>query len=125
MVPYGTAAENLAHLGVDIAICGLPSSTYSGYDTEVDVLFIMTATDQAIDGDDSQVKDRYLAGNLTYVDGEFEIAAYFYNTGNVYKHAAGIVKNSETKAMYDKLFKDWLAATHPTKTDINAQGFAS
>lgn len=127
MVPYGTAAENLAYLGADIAICGLPSSTYSGYDTDVDVLFIAAETNEAIDGDFSQVKDRYNAGNLTCSkDGE-DIYATYYNIGNTYKYAAQLLRAAgDTKAAdaYDTLYKSWLAANRSGASDINAQGFA-
>ena len=134
MVPYGTAAENLAYLGADLSICGLPSSTYNGYDTSVDVLFIMTETDQDITGSGeataaSQVAARYEAGNLTYTDknGAKQNAA-FYNTGNTYKTAAEILKaaGDETgAAAYTKLYTDWLAAVHSGAAGVDAQGFAN
>ncbi|MGM9643099.1 MAG: hypothetical protein ACI3XI_07800 [Eubacteriales bacterium] len=127
MVPYGTAAENLAYLGADIAICGLPSSTYSGYDLDVDVLFIAAETDEAIDGDFSQVKDRYNAGNLTYSrDGE-EVSATYYNIGNTYKYAAQLLKSAgdtSAAATYETLYKSWLSANRSGASDIDAQGFA-
>jgi len=126
MVPYGTAAENLAYLGVDITVCGLPSSTYSGLDTGVPVLFIMAETDESICGDDSQVKDRFNAGNLTYtIDGE-QVSSIFYNNGNVCKYTAEILKKTgeeKTSAELEKLFEAWLAANRPDSSDIDAQGF--
>jgi len=127
MVPYGTAAENLAYLGVDISICGLPSSTYSGYDTDVDVLFIMAETNEAISGDASQVKDRYNAGNLTFVkDGE-EQTAVFYNTGNTYKYASEILEKAGDKSAasdFAELYKAWLSANRSGAAEIDPQGFA-
>ncbi len=126
MVPYGTAAENLAYLGVDITVCGLPSSTYSGLDTGVPVLFIMAETDESICGDDSQVKDRFNAGNLTYaLDGE-QVSSIFYNNGNVCKYTAEILKNAgeeKSSTEFGKLFEAWLAANRPGSDDIDAQGF--
>ncbi len=126
MVPYGTAAENLAYLGVDITVCGLPSSTYSGLDTGVPVLFIMAETDESICGDDSQVKDRFNAGNLTYMlDGE-QVNSIFYNNGNVCKYTAEILKKSgeeKSSAEFEKLLEAWLAANRPGSSDIDAQGF--
>lgn len=127
MVPYGTAAENLAYLGVDITICGLPSSTYSGYDPDVDVLFIMAETNEAISGEDSQVKDRFNAGNLTYSDGENELPTIFYNTGNTYKYAAQILSrsgNTTAASEFDSLYRAWLSANRSGASDIDAQGFA-
>ncbi len=126
MVPYGTAAENLAYLGVDITVCGLPSSTYSGLDTGVPVLFIIAETDESICGDDSQVKDRFNAGNLTYIAAGEQLNSIFYNNGNVCKYTAQILKNSGDKsssAEFEKLFEAWLAANRPGSADIDAQGF--
>lgn len=127
MVPYGTAAENLAYLGVDISICGLPSSTYSGYDPDVDVLFVMAETNEAISGDDSQVKDRFGAGNLTYHEGENELPTVFYNTGNTYKFAASILSkagNTAASAEFESLYRAWLSANRSGASDIDPQGFA-
>ncbi len=127
MVPYGTAAENLAYLGADIAICGLPSSTYLGYDLDVDVLFIAGETNESIDGDYSQVKDRYAAGTLTYSKDGADVPAVYYNIGNTYKYAAQILKqagDTSAAAEFENLFKAWLAANRSGASDIDAQGFA-
>ncbi len=127
MVPYGTAAENLAYLGVDISICGLPSSTYSGYDTDVDVLFIMAETNEAINGDDSQVKDRYASGNLTFNQGGEELPAVFYNIGNTYKYTSEILEREGDKnaaSEFGELYLAWLSANRSGADSIDAQGFA-
>lgn len=126
MVPYGTAAENLAYLGVEIAMAGLPSSTYNGVETSVDIVFIMNDTNEDITGDASQVKDRFTAGNLTYVgaDGETRDAAYL-NRGVVLKVTALIYKSlgqNDLAANYETAFTAWLNATHPGAVDIDEQG---
>lgn len=133
-VPYGTAAENLAYLGADIAIGGLPSSTYNGFDTDVDVLFIMAETDEDIAGSGkdeaaSQVKARYEAGNLKYTDADGEKQdTVFLNTGNVYKAVIEITENSDGGYTWpiesmELKFKAWLSNAHGEGvTDINAQG---
>ena len=126
-VPYGTAAENLAYLGTDVSICGLPSSTYSGYDTDVDVLFIMGATDESIDGDYSQVKERYLAGNLTFKDDGEEKTCVYYNTGNTYRYASSILKaagDSSAAEKYDTLYEAWLTSARGGAAGIDDCGFA-
>lgn len=132
MVPYGTAAENLAYLGADMSICGLPSSTYNGYDTSVDVLFILAETNQDIMGSGeadvvSSVSTRYEAENLHYVDmnGETHVAAFF-NTGNVYKAAAVVCEangNNDVAAMYAERYDAWLADVYDGASDVDAQGF--
>lgn len=133
MVPYGTAAENLAFLGADMAICGLPSSTYNGYATDVDVLYIMTETDQDIMGSGSaevasSVSTRYEAGNLLYTNASGEkVATVFFNTGNVYKYAAQLhtaAGNTELADAYNNLFNNWLSAVHSGASNIDDQGFA-
>ncbi len=132
MVPYGTSAENLAYLGVEIAICGLPSSTYNGYDTDVDVVFIMAETNEDIAGSGvetpaSQVKARYEAGNLTYTDKDGnEVTTEFYNTGNIYKALASVyTKKGDTAnaEKFNNLFKTWLETNHADAAGIDAQGF--
>lgn len=126
-VPYGTAAENLAYLGADVSICGLPSSTYNGYDTDVDVLFIMAATDESIDGDASQVKERFLAGNLTFTDGDTDKHCVFYNTGNVYKYASKILKSVgdvASASAFDSLYEAWLTSARGGAKGTDDQGFA-
>ncbi len=126
MVPYGTAAENLAYLGVDIVVGGLPSSTYNGLDTSVDVLFIMNDTNEDITGDASQVKDRFAAGNLTYTDENGEdVNATYLNRGVVLKLTAALYEamgQTEFAADYTAAFSAWLAETYPGATDIDMQG---
>ena len=126
-VPYGTSAENLAYLGADITVCGLPSSTYNGYDTDVDVLFILAETNEAIDGTASQVKSRYEAGNLTYTGADGKpVTAVFYNTGNIYKYAESICREAGDTASADRykaIFEKWLTENHAGASDIDAQGF--
>ena len=129
MVPYGTAAENLAYLGADIAICGLPSSTYNGYDTDVDVLFILAETDENIEGTASQVAERYKADNLVYTDkyGEKQ-ATVFYNTGNACRKVAEILRsfgNTSLAQMFETYYQGWLTQTHGAGATMDWQGFAS
>ena len=132
MVPYGTAAENLAYLGASISICGLPSSTYNGYDTDIDVVFILAETDEDIVGTGketaaSQVKERYEAGNLTYTDSEGnEKISEFINIGRVYKilsELAGESGLTELSEAYHQAFEAWLEATYEGAVDIDGQGF--
>ena len=127
MVPYGTSAENLAYLGADITIAGLPSSTYNGFDTDVEVLFILAETSEDITGDASQVRSRYEAGTLVYTDknGEKQTTV-FYNIGNIYKALANIYESKGNEAAAEKyrtLFASWLSENRAGKTDIDAQGF--
>lgn len=126
MVPYGTSAENLAYLGANISLTGLPSSTYSGYDTDVEILSIFCLTHQDITGTDSQVAARYEAGNLFYTDkdGNRQVTE-FLNLGNIIKKVESVLRASgktELADSYKDLFGRWIAAAHPDAKDINAQG---
>ncbi len=132
MVPYGTAAENLAYLGANISLTGLPSSTYQGYDTSVDVLSIFELSNQDIAGTgsataDSQVAERYGKGDLIYTDKDGnKQTTKFYNLGNMYKAIIELYTengDATSAATYEALFASWLAANHPGATDIDAQGF--
>lgn len=131
-VPYGTSAENLAYLGADLSIAGLPSSTYAGYDLDIDVLFVTTETNQDIlgSGEDviaSQVNARYEAGNLVYTDKDGNTQnAVFLNTGNMLKYSSNVFKelgNTALATQYENLFKAWLKDIHGDAADIDAQGF--
>ena len=121
-VPYGTAAENLAYLGADISICGLPSSTYTGYDTSVPVLFVMSETNGDISSD-GNLASRYQAGSLAYTDleGNADMTS-FVNTGYVYKSLAAYYEKegkTELAAKYQELFRNWLIATYEEVTEAN------
>lgn len=129
MVPYGTAAENLAYLGVDIAIAGLNSSTYTGYDTDVDVLFVMQLTNDNITAN-SNLNSRYESGNLTYHKDGVEYTTKYDNNGNILKTISKIYEdNSETELaqLYKTKYEEWLKAVFnldsATGHDIDAQGF--
>lgn len=133
MVPYGTAAENLAYFGVDLTIGGLPSSTYAGYDLDVDVLFILAESAQDILGSgqetiDSSVNARYEAGNLVYTDKDGnEQTALYLNTGNALKCSAEAFKaagNEDLAKSIETVFQAWLNANHAGAKDIDEQGFA-
>jgi hypothetical protein len=90
------------------------------------VLFLIAETDESICGDDSQVKDRFNAGNLTYEQSGEEVSSIFFNNGNFCKAVAEIMKKSgddESSTEFEKLFSAWLAANRPGSADIDAQGF--
>lgn len=132
-VPYGTSAENLAYLGADLSIGGLPSSTYAGYDLDVDVLFILAQSNQDILGTgeetvDYQVNARYEAGNLAYTDKEGkEQNTIYLNNGNVLKYVSEIFKdngNTDLADTYKTLYQNWLKSNRNGAKDIDAQGFA-
>ena len=121
-IPYGTAAENLAYLGVNRAICGLPSSTYAGYDTSIPVLYVRSNTDGDILTDGS-LSSRYSNGTLDYIglSGTKETTS-FVNNGNVLKNLADYYSKSGKAGLsekYTKLFQNWLIKTFPEVNEEN------
>ena len=126
LMPYGTAAENLAYLGVDLSIGGLPSSTYTGYETSVDVNFVIAITDGNITGD-GNLKSRYEAGNLVYHNslGEEKITKYF-NLGVIYK-TLSLSGDEESKAKYTELYNEWIKRVKNVEDassyEVDDQGF--
>lgn len=135
LIPFGTAAENLAYLGADISLCGLPSSTYTGYDQSVDIKFIMSAVNTAIDKD-TNLNGRYADGTLLDHDknGNETITAY-YNIGNLYKQLITYYSSNEHadavyKSQYEEKFREWLRTvnglapnSNVTDYDVDDQGF--
>ncbi len=123
MVPYGTAAENLAYLGADLSIGGLDSSTYKGYDPNVDVKFLLNLVDTDITAN-ANVGERYTAGTLQNhnADGSAAQTAY-YNAGYILKALSEYYEGRDDaarKATYDGLLAGWLAAQ--SGTDVTPQG---
>lgn len=135
LVPFGTAAENLAYLGADISLCGLPSSTYTGYDQSVDIKFIMARVNTAVDKDNN-LSGRYAAGTLLdHDENGQEVITTYYNIGNLYKYlieyySDGNTANAEYKVKYEDKFASWLRMVNGltedadiTGYDVDAQGF--
>ena len=128
LIPFGTAAENLAYLGVHISLCGLPSGTYTGYEPSVDIKFVMSMVNTAIDKD-TNLSGRYADGTLLDHDkaGNESITA-FYNIGNLYKqmieyYSSEAHGNSEYKAAYEEKFKAWLRAVNGLDVNANIDGY--
>ena len=128
LIPFGTAAENLAYLGVDISLCGLSSGTYTGYEQSVDIKFVMAMVDTAIDSD-TNISGRYANGTLLDHDknGKETVTAFF-NIGNLYKQLIEYYSSEEHgndiyKANYQEKFKAWLRAVNGLTEDADTNGY--
>ncbi|MCH5148355.1 MAG: hypothetical protein J1G05_03200 [Clostridiales bacterium] len=128
LIPFGTAAENLAYLGVDISLCGLSSGTYTGYEQSVDIKFVIATVDTAIDSD-TNISGRYANGTLLDHDknGKEDITAFF-NIGNLYKQLIEYYSSEEHgnniyKAYYEDKFKAWLRAVNGLAEDADTNGY--
>lgn len=128
LIPFGTAAENLAYLGVDISLCGLSSGTYTGYEQSVDIKFVIATVDTAIDSD-TNISGRYANGTLLDHDknGKEDITAFF-NIGNLYKQLIKYYSSEEHgndiyKAYYEEKFKAWLRAVNGLSEDADTTGY--
>ena len=135
LVPFGSAAENLAYLGADISLCGLSSATYTGYDRSVDIKFVMATVDTAID-EDNNLNGRYADGTLLDHDKNGkESVTVFFNVGNLYKqliqyYSNGAHANEAYRAKYEEKFKAWLRTVNGLADgadtagyDVDSQGF--
>lgn len=124
LMPYGTAAENLAYLGINLSIGGLPSSTYTGYETSVDVNFVLAITDNPITGD-GNLNSRYEAGNLVYHEGDEVKITRYYNTGLIYKTLAQT--EGAQKEAFAALYEAWIrrvkGVDDASGYEVNDQGF--
>ena len=128
LIPFGTAAENLAYLGVDLSLCGLSSGTYTGYEQSVDIKFVMAMVDTAIDGD-TNISGRYADGTLLDhdKDGNESITAFF-NIGNLYKQLIEYYStedhgNNIYKAYYEEKFKAWIRAVNGLAENADTSGY--
>ena len=128
LIPFGTAAENLAYLGVDISLCGLSSATYTGYEHSVDIKFVLATVDTAIDSD-TNISGRYADGTLLDHDknGKETITAFF-NVGNLYKqlieyYSSEAHGNNKYKAYYEEQFKAWLRAVNGLAENADTSGY--
>ena len=124
LIPFGTAAENLAYLGVNISLCGLSSGTYTGYDPSVDIKFVIATVDTAIDSD-TNISGRYANGTLLDHDknGNETITA-FYNIGNLYKQLIKYYSSVELyKAYYEEKFKAWIRAVNNLPENADTSGY--
>ena len=128
LIPFGTAAENLAYLGVDISLCGLSSATYAGYDQSVDIKFVMAMVDTAIDGD-TNISGRYADGTLLDHDKNGnETVTAFFNIGNLYKqlieyYSSEAHGNNVYKAAYEEKFKAWLRTVNGLAENADTDGY--
>ena len=95
--------------------------------SNVDVMFIMAASNQTMADTDSQVKERFEAGNLTYTDKDGNaVNAVYYNTGNVFKALAKYyesVGDTQNSLNYTAAFNSWLSKNHSGASDIDDWGF--
>lgn len=115
MIPYGCAAENLAYLGIDHVIGGLPSSTYTGYSEKVPVLFILNTSDGNTNCEtDDNIKARYEQETLQWdVDGK-DLHTTYINRGNLYRLLRDYyqgVGNTSLANKYEELYRNWIEKT--------------
>ncbi len=131
MIPYGCAAENLAYLGIDHVIGGLPSSTYTGYSEKIPVLFILDQSRGNTNcSTDDNIKARYEQGTLEWnIDGE-ELHTTYVNRGNLYRLLRDYYKginNTTLEEKYEGLYRDWIettfAKTNGEDFEIDDAGF--
>ena len=124
VLPGGVAAENLAYLGVKTYLCGLASSTYTGYEKTSPILYVLNNIDGDI-RDDIAINQRYIDEELVWEEDGNKIETIFLNYGNryyvlsnFYKELSDKETDIDKKALYLDLsnsyntrFINWVKAT--------------
>ena len=127
---YTISSENLSFLDVPLYICGNPSSTYSGFSEDPNIVFIIHPDDKSISDSISlkqfsNLTDMYHSGQLHYSDDSGNIQpAYYFNTGHTFKLAADILHSESDSAAeyYCHLFNDWMKNHHDGYSSLNNTG---
>lgn len=102
VLPGGVSVENFAFLGIDFSICGLDSSSYTGFATYIPVEFVMGSGNYTIFS--QNLIGRYNAGTL--LDSK-EQTTLVLNKGNLLK----LLGRQEE-------YKNWVASTYGIDTAI-------
>ena len=122
ILPGGVAAENLAYLGVNTYVGGLPSSTFTGYDKSAPVLYVFGNTDYDILSD-SAIEQRFLDGELTWEEDGKTIETMYMNRGNMAKWQANYYddlakKDASSAPLYQRIRDSYLARFDAWADDV-------
>ncbi len=96
VLPGGVAAENLAYLGVKTYLCGLASSTYTGYEKTSPILYVINNINGDI-RDDIAINQRYIDEELVWEEDDETIETIFLNYGNRYYVLSNFYKELSEK----------------------------
>ena len=96
VLPGGVAAENLAYLGVKTYLCGLASSTYTGYEKTSPILYVINNINGDI-RDDIAINQRYIDKELVWIEDDNTIETIFLNYGNRYYVLSNFYKELSEK----------------------------
>lgn len=119
VLPGGVAAENLAYLGVNTYLCGLASSTYTGYEKTSPIFYVLNNTNDDIRGDIA-INQRYLDGELTWEEGEEVIETKFLNRGNRYQLLKDYYKTLSDSSTDEKEKEDFLWVSNNYQSRLKA-----
>ena len=122
ILPGGIAAENLAYLGVEHVIGGLPSSTYAGYDPDVAIQFIYASNADNFDVVNyDMTASKYEENQLkwTYGDGT-EIITQGYNNGKLFDDLADYYEELAMEAAGTELENFYILRSDARKEDSKA-----
>ncbi len=113
VMPGGVAAENFAYLGLDFAICGLNSSTYTGYEVSVPIQFVIGKDNYNVLST-ANLSGRYAAGTLLDSEGNNTLVM---NKGNILK---ALGRETEYRAWIQSIFG--INASEVDKYDLSRTG---
>ncbi|MBE6135982.1 MAG: hypothetical protein E7181_01785 [Erysipelotrichaceae bacterium] len=118
VLPGGVAAENLAYLGVDTYLCGLASSTYTGYEKSSPILYVLNNTNDDIRGDIA-INQRYIDDELIWEKDDETIETIFLNYGNRYNVLKDYYKELSDNSTDPKDKEDFLVVSNNYQTRFN------
>lgn len=137
LIPNGVAAENLAYLNYDHVVGGLSSSTYTGYDADVPVLYMFNLAEDKTNSlpylsaeSDSILADRFIEDTLDGKCGEDEVKHTYFNKGTLYSTLVDYYTelgegevNEYFRSYYQGLYDTFLASVIPSEADVNDYEF--
>ncbi len=126
LIPNGIAAENLAYLNYDHVVGGLSSSTYTGYDSNVPVLYMLQDagsfnSEFKNSQSDSILTERYEEGTLDGKCGNDDVEHTYYNRGTLYK-ALSDYYTAKAESDVNTHFKDYYLGLYNTALSAAVHG---
>ena len=132
-IPYTISSENIAYLNTDFSLGGHPSSSYTGFGCDTDIIFIISSDHGNIKDSInlnkySTISNIYDNNSLNYTDDSGnKVASTYYNIGNTYKAAASVLTqygDFDSALVYSNLYRKWLTEHRNNAADIDNFGFA-
>ena len=110
ILPGGVPAENFAYISEGFALCGLPSSTYTGYEKSTIIEFVITGGKETLMNQENFAA-RQVEGSLVWQKGDdANFTPLMLNKGKLYLTLAEKYENTNTELAnyFSNKFNAWL-----------------